>query len=209
MRLPASGALTRKVTVAGQSIKLIQHFMDTPVAQPRRIGGPKADLTGLKVWPVSLRLIEHLHAELLPGVQQRAGNRPLRVLELGAGCGSLGIGLAALGLQVLLTLARTRTIARTRTRNRTRTHARNRNCTLTRTQTLICTQTLTCTQTRTRTLARVQVLLTDPGLPVCFSEAEEGNTLDWLRANVEANRELIGDRAAAQRGQSAPANYRS
>ena len=73
MKLPASGALARNVTVAGQSIKMIQHFMDTPVAQPRRKGGPKADLTGLKVWPVSLRLVEYMHAELLSGVQQRAG----------------------------------------------------------------------------------------------------------------------------------------
>ena len=139
MKLPASGALARNVTVAGQSIKMIQHFMDTPVAQPRRKGGPKADLTGLKVWPVSLRLVEYMHAELLSGVQQRAGDRPLRVLELGAGCGSLGIGLAALGLQVVLT---------------------------------------------------------DPGVAVNYSEAEEGNTLGWLRANVDANRELLGDRAS-------------
>ena len=33
----------------------------------------------------------------------------------------------------------------------------------------------------------LQVVLTDPGLPVKFSEAEEGNTLGWLRANVDAN----------------------
>ena len=39
-------------------------------------------------------------------------------------------------------------------------------------------------------------MLTDPGLPVNFSEAEEGNTLGWLRANVDANRELLGDRAS-------------
>ena len=139
MKLPAAGALARNVTIAGQSIKLIQHFMDTPVVQPRRKGGPKADLTGLKVWPVSLRLVEYMHTHLLPGVQQRAGERPVRVLELGAGCGSLGIGLAALGLQVVLT---------------------------------------------------------DPGLPVKYSEAEEGNTLGWLRANVDANRELLGERAS-------------
>ena len=39
-------------------------------------------------------------------------------------------------------------------------------------------------------------MLTDPGLPVKYSEAEEGNTLGWLRANVDANRELLGDRAS-------------
>ena len=138
-RAPASGALARTVTAAGHSIKLFQHFMDTPVAQPRRASGPKADLTGLKVWPVSLRLLEHIHEEVLPDLQRRAGGRPLRVLELGAGCGSLGIGLAALGLEVVLT---------------------------------------------------------DPGLPVNYSEAEEGNTLSWLRANVDANRELIDGRAS-------------
>ena len=136
---PAAGALIRTVTVAGRSIKLFQHFMDTPVAQPRRRGGPKADLTGLKVWPVSLRMLEHLRQTVLPDAQQRAGDRPLRVLELGAGCGSLGIGLASLG---------------------------------------------------------VHCLLTDPGLPVNYSETEQGNTLSWLRANVDANRELLGERAA-------------
>lgn len=70
-------------------------------------------------------------------------SRPLRVLELGSGCGLLGLGLAA-----------------------------------------------TC---------NAEVVLTDPAVAVNFAEdAESGNTLDWLRENVERNREAVGDRARVE-----------
>ena len=135
---PARGALVRTVEIAGRQLRFWQHFMDKPVVQPRRPGGPRADLTGLKLWPVSLRLLDHLRADVLPALRAER-DRPLRVLELGAGVGSLGIGLAAVG---------------------------------------------------------ERVLLTDPGMPVWYSEDEEGTTLSWLHANVDTNREVVGERAA-------------
>ena len=52
-----------------------------------------ADGTGLKIWPTALPLLSHLQQL----VRERFGHleRPLNILELGSGCGLLGIGLAA------------------------------------------------------------------------------------------------------------------
>lgn len=72
----------------------------------------------------------------------RGRRGPLRVLELGSGCGLLGIGLAA-----------------------------------------------TCED--------VEVVVTDPALGVNFTDLESGSTLDWLRANVELNRDAVGSRCSA------------
>jgi hypothetical protein len=129
---------TRYAVGGGRSVRLRQHFFDSPVAQPR--GSRRAaDGTGLKVWPTAARLLLHVQAAL-PGLRSALGvDRRLRVLELGSGCGLLGIGLAA-----------------------------------------------TCD---------VDVLLTDPAVDVNFSDDESGNTLQWLQANVELNRELVGERA--------------
>ena len=62
------------------------------------------DATGTTLWPTALPLLLHLQG-VLPRVQSGLGaNRPLRVLELGAGCGLLGLGLASTcGADVLLT----------------------------------------------------------------------------------------------------------
>ena len=103
LRKALSSAARREVQVGrGASITVLQHFMDTPVPQrPQR----RADLTGLKLWPCALRLLARLDSTLLPQLraQLQASDRPLRVLELGSGTGVLGMGLAALGEQVLLT----------------------------------------------------------------------------------------------------------
>ena len=82
-----------------------QHFMDVPVPQARRRA---ADLTGLKVWPCSLRLLHHYESDVLPRLLQRrrasGDDAPLRVLELGSGVGALGLGIAAVGgARVVLT----------------------------------------------------------------------------------------------------------
>lgn len=61
-------------------------------AQQHRIL-PSTDVTGLKVWPCALQLLDLL-AEWLPMLAERRG-RPLRILELGAGTGVLGVGIAA------------------------------------------------------------------------------------------------------------------
>ena len=53
------------------------------------------DATGTTLWPTALPLLLHLQG-MWPSLQASTGvMRPLRVLELGAGCGLLGMGLAA------------------------------------------------------------------------------------------------------------------
>ena len=74
---------------AGRSISLHQFWFDTPVRQPRG-SRREADATGLKVWPTALPLLMHLQGRLAAPLA-----RPIRILELGSGCGLLGIGLAA------------------------------------------------------------------------------------------------------------------
>ena len=84
-------------------INLRQHFFDNPVRQPRR-GQRVADLTGLKLWSSAKPLLHHMELVVLPRLRSAlATPRPLRVLELGSGCGYLGIGIAALGEEVVLT----------------------------------------------------------------------------------------------------------
>jgi predicted nicotinamide N-methyase len=80
--------------VGGQPIRIRQHFFESPVAQPRR-AQRTADLTGLRIWPCALPLLAHLQADILPAIRERVGARPVRILELGAGTGMLGIALAA------------------------------------------------------------------------------------------------------------------
>ena len=97
-------------------------------------GNQQADGTGLKVWPTAMPLL----ACVQQLITTRYGHleRPLRVLELGSGCGLLGIALAA-----------------------------------------------TC---------RADVMMTDPAIAVGLdSEAGGGSTLDWLRENIDLNREVL------------------
>ena len=83
---------------------LRQHFFDSPVAQPRGLLNRHADLSGLRLWPTSRPFLARLQKDILPAMRkQSGGSRPLRVLELGSGCGLLGIGVAALGEEVVLT----------------------------------------------------------------------------------------------------------
>jgi len=55
-----------------------------------------ADATGTTLWPTALPLLLYLQSSVVPPLKQSmVDNRPLRILELGAGCGVLGLGLAA------------------------------------------------------------------------------------------------------------------
>jgi predicted nicotinamide N-methyase len=81
----------------GGAIRIRQHFFDEPVRQPSSLLQGRADRTGLKNWPCAMPLLAFVAA--------RCRGKELRVLELGSGCGSLGLGFAAMvpGSRVLLT----------------------------------------------------------------------------------------------------------
>ena len=85
----------------GRRVQLRQRDFHGSVRRP---GVRLGDATGTTLWPSALPLLLHLQG-LLPQVEQTLGlNRPVRVLEVGAGCGLLGIGLAAsCGAHVTLT----------------------------------------------------------------------------------------------------------
>ena len=53
------------------------------------------DPTALRLWPAALPLACRLHGHILPALR-RAKGRPLRLLELGAGRGLVGLSVAAL-----------------------------------------------------------------------------------------------------------------
>ena len=109
---PHADARIQRVRVGGRELKLRQ------LSEQQRGSRPGLDLTGLDLWPTTDVLLERLQQQLLPSLKQERCNprtassttaiaklqeRPLRVLELGAGCGVLGISLAAMGEQVVLT----------------------------------------------------------------------------------------------------------
>lgn len=127
----------RTVTVHGVPLQLANYFFDTPVQQEIRIPR-RADLTGLKVWPTALRILDQLSESVLPELRERAASRkrPLRVLELGSGTGVLGLGVALIG-------------------------------------------------------GPSHVVVTDPNLPVNFTETDSGSSLEWLQVNVDLNRDAF------------------
>ena len=83
------------ITLCAAALSSLRMFR--PQVRDRR-----ADLTGLRLWPISLKLLQEYEEHVLPRLrEQRAQcgrpSAPLRVLELGAGVGALGLGVAALG----------------------------------------------------------------------------------------------------------------
>ena len=66
-------------------------------AGPSPHSGMPADGTGLKIWPTAESLLTHLQQHIPAMLPE---HRPLRVCELGAGTGMLGLGLAATFEQV-------------------------------------------------------------------------------------------------------------
>jgi len=56
---------------------------------------PSTEATGLRIWPCSYHLLEHLVAPTGLPLMAKGLGRPLRLIELGAGTGILGIGVSA------------------------------------------------------------------------------------------------------------------
>jgi len=78
----------------GVSLQLAQFFFDSASPVPQPVGSRRdADGTGLKVWPTAAPLLTTL--QRLVADRFHHLTRPLRVLELGSGCGLIGLGLAA------------------------------------------------------------------------------------------------------------------
>jgi predicted nicotinamide N-methyase len=89
------GGSVERVPVPGEDealeIRLKQRFTVTPGSCP------SDDLTGTRVWPTARSLLEKFLRSHLLCHEKR------RILELGSGCGLLGMALAATGKEVVLT----------------------------------------------------------------------------------------------------------
>jgi predicted nicotinamide N-methyase len=83
-------------TAASSNEKGIQHVQSFTLPPG---ANPQSDQTGLSIWGSAAPLLRHLQNS---NVLAERGNS-LNVLELGAGCGKLGLGLAAAGATVVLT----------------------------------------------------------------------------------------------------------
>jgi hypothetical protein len=60
-------------------------------------GGANIDTTGRLVWPTAVPLLERIKAEYLNEKSSILPSMPMPILEIGAGCGVLGTGLASTG----------------------------------------------------------------------------------------------------------------
>ena len=84
---------------------------EVKIGHRMQIGGLEADgdLTGLKMWPTTSEpMFRYLVDVALPAMHNKSSGKrdasaPFRILELGSGCGLLGISLAAHGEEVVLT----------------------------------------------------------------------------------------------------------
>ncbi|KAJ1447561.1 putative methyltransferase-domain-containing protein [Pelagophyceae sp. CCMP2097] len=87
----------------GVEVGLRQWWFEAPVAQKRGA----ADRSGLRVWPSALLVLKHVHDRVLPAVAtaaRRSSGRAARIVELGSGCGLVGLGLAAKNAEALVVL---------------------------------------------------------------------------------------------------------
>lgn len=93
--LAAAAAAVDVIRIADVSVQLSRPSFDGI--------NPGADTTGLRLWPAAIPLAMHLHRKVLPELRAEHG-RPLRLLELGAGRGLVGLSVAALSDDVTVVL---------------------------------------------------------------------------------------------------------
>ncbi|CAE8598220.1 unnamed protein product, partial [Polarella glacialis] len=79
-----------RVAVAGGHVEVVQDH-------------GSLEHSGGVVWETAYFLLRYLQTQVLPGMKKGSRQQPLRVVEVGAGCGLLGLALARLGCDVLLT----------------------------------------------------------------------------------------------------------
>ena len=82
------------MTTAIQTVKVPGISREIELHHQLFLGDLKAtnhDLTGLKFWPTASH-------PMLVDINKKYPKESLRIVELGSGCGLLGIGLAACGL---------------------------------------------------------------------------------------------------------------
>ena len=92
----------QRVKIGPNEVLMRRYMHDEPATRVGSVG--EADLTGLRIWPLANPLLRHLqNSHFFLSLLEQPLQRPLRVLELGSGQGLLGIGLAALGVEVVLT----------------------------------------------------------------------------------------------------------
>ena len=84
------------VSIAGAQVRLSRPAFDELT--------DGADTTGLRLWPAAIPLAARLNEVVLPSLRRETRSRPLRLLELGAGRGLVGIALAALSADVSVVL---------------------------------------------------------------------------------------------------------
>lgn len=88
-----------QVPIPGNAETLELCFKQKFTASPGSVTNNR-DMTGTRVWPTARAVVTRLNGDL---DELRRKKPSLRILELGAGCGLLGMTLAATGDEVLLT----------------------------------------------------------------------------------------------------------
>lgn len=90
-----------QVPVPGRKQQLELRFKQRFTVSPGSVTSTNNDMTGTRVWPTAKAMVSRLSQDLEQLL--RTEKSSLRILELGSGCGLLGMTLAAMGNDVLLT----------------------------------------------------------------------------------------------------------
>lgn len=95
----ASSVERIQVHLPNSNIPIDLCFKQRFTVTPGSTVSSNSDMTGTWIWPTAQRMAARLENDL----ETLEKGKPLRILELGSGCGLLGMTLAAIGHEVLLT----------------------------------------------------------------------------------------------------------